>query len=156
MKATVMMSGLLDGASGNDDPYQMGHPVYVDMGKNSKKLEDEESEIYEEGLFSFERSMDKTKYHVEVFQVPIDEEGGYVTMLQILFLELIDDKKSFTSPVSVVKSKKMIDFSKSSGTKRVAKGPGSDVVDNASPALKRHKTNNAAASSQALCPSDER
>ena len=143
MKTTVMMAGLLDAVDGEPDPYQEHHPVYVDMGKNSKRLEDDESEIYEEGLFSFLSSMDETKFYVEVFQVPIDANGGYVTMLQILFYELVGDKKGFTSPVSVVKSKKMINFSKSSRTKRSAtSNTPTDSSNTPSPANKRHKSNN--------------
>ena len=103
--------------------------------------------------------MDDTKYHVEVFQVPIDKAGGFVTLLQILFLELIDEKKSFTSPVAVVKSKKIIDFSSKSTEQSPAqkRSASSDTSadhqqDPSSPYMKskRRKTN----STLAVVPSE--
>ena len=42
---------------------------------------------------------------VKVFQVPIDDEGSYITLLQILFRENELEKKPFASPVAITRAK---------------------------------------------------
>ena len=99
----------------DEDPFgDEDHQVYVDMAKNTEQLCDSNGEIYSEGLFFFKKPIDEQKYDVDVFfQVPIDDDGGYVTILpQILFMELIDGM-AFRSPEKGVKKGKTIDFGKS-------------------------------------------
>ena len=112
MQNALFMTGL--DVTGTHENYPEGHQVYTDMGKNSRKLEDEDGFVYSEGFFRFSKPMDmnEDKYKAEVFECPVDADGNKGTILQVLFLEKSEERKVFTSPVATKKQSK-IRFSKS-------------------------------------------
>ena len=112
MQNALFMTGL--DVTETHENYPEGHQVYTDMGKNSRKLEDEDGFVYSEGFFRFSKPMDmnEDKYKAEVFECPVDADGNKGTILQVLFLEKSEERKVFTSPVATKKQSK-IRFSKS-------------------------------------------
>ena len=48
------------------------HPIYLDMGKNAKKLKESDGFIYSEGLFSFQQPMDTKHIDPELFDFEVD------------------------------------------------------------------------------------
>ena len=112
MQNALFMTGL--DVTETHENYPEGHQVYTDMGKNSKKLEDEDGFVYSEGFFRFSKPMDmnEDKYKAEVFECPVDADGNKGTILQVLFLEKNEERKVFPSPVATKKQSK-IRFSKS-------------------------------------------
>ena len=91
------------------DRFPRGHKLYDSMGRNIASLKNEDGEIWNIGRFSFRRKMrtEQDKYEVRVFDVPCDEEGKIITILQIEFTEDRPDrkvKKKSSKKVSITKS----------------------------------------------------
>jgi hypothetical protein len=69
------------------EKYPRGHPVYKEMGLNARNLKDKSGDIWQEGLFIFQRKMDQDFAKIErnLFEVPCNEmDDDYVaTILQV-------------------------------------------------------------------------
>ena len=115
MSDSTMLAGclsstnLMDDSNGDDPFADEEHQVYVDMAKNAEELRDNSGNIHSEGIFQFQNPVDEQKFHMDVFQLPIDDDGAYVTILQILFTELVDGV-SFASPTKGIKKGRKINF----------------------------------------------
>ena len=63
-----------------------GHPVYLDIGNNAKKLKESDGFIYSEGLFSFQQPMDTQNILIQ----------NYLTLrLMLTRTKILSSKSSF-------------------------------------------------------------
>ena len=131
MSDATMLAGCMEietGMGEADNPFRdETHPVYVNIGKNTEALCDSTGDIHQEGLFFFKKPVDEEKIELDIFQVPIDNRGLYVSILQILFMEAVNGM-SFASPGRGVCIGKKINFCKSttSPTLKSKRGDGSN------------------------------
>jgi len=108
MQSSLMMTGL-DRDSFGREIYPRGHQLYNEMGKNARDLKDVDGNIWTEGRFVFKKPMDTRpdKFDIKLFEVQVDQEGRWGTILQVLFHELTEQPEQQAptmAPISVTRA----------------------------------------------------
>ena len=90
-------------AAGNDiattvENFPASHMVYVEMGKNAKKMKNDQGKLISHGIFSFQNPMNSSEEGmiVDIFDAPYLTTT--VAILQIQFKEATE--ATFSSPVN--------------------------------------------------------
>ena len=100
----MMMTSLDVAKDANGNTYETfpaHHPLYIEMGKNAKRLKDDGGVIWTEGLFRFQYAMDTAIFTPELFETVVDSAGNNGVVLQIQFAEAVEAEasKPFASPL---------------------------------------------------------
>lgn len=81
--------------------FPSNHPLYNSLAQNTKALKDKNGEIWNEGIFAFNKPMSTEHIDSNVFDVKADRD---VCVFQLVFTEKVDTPKKNAQTVSITKS----------------------------------------------------
>ena len=101
------------GGTNTIERFPKTHRLNDSMGLNATKLKDEDRNIWAEGIFTFDKRMDTTKYEEKLFEADIGNNDK-ATILQIVFAEEVQHvKKAKKRGTPIHKRSSAIKFGKS-------------------------------------------